>query len=82
LAKAPSADELGFASQPDSLSVCKAPGFAAQLFEENPVLFMQEFDDFLLVPVQATGDGNKEELELSCHRPKNLSKVAAAQSSK
>jgi hypothetical protein len=29
-----------------------------------------------------TGDGNKEELELSFHGVKNLSKVAAAQSSK
>src|SRR6266404_5032806 len=28
------------------------------------------------------GDGNKEELELSCHGVENLSKVAAAQSSK
>jgi len=82
LAKAPSAEELGFASKPESLGVGKAPGFAAQLFEENAIFLLEEFDDRLLVSVHPAGDGNKEELELSCHGVKNLSKVAAAQSSK
>jgi hypothetical protein len=82
LAKAPSADELGFASNPDSLGIGKAPGFAAQLFKENTILPLEEFDDRLLVSVHPAGDGNKEELELSCHGVKNLSNVAAAQSSK
>ena len=82
LAKAPSTDELGFASKSDSLGVGKAPGFAAQLFEENAIFLLEEFDDRLLVSVHPAGDGNKEELELSCHRLKNLSKVAAAQSSR
>jgi hypothetical protein len=81
LAKAPSADELGFASKPDSLGVGKATGFAAQLFEENAILFLEEFDDRLPVSVHPAGDGNQEELELSWHGAKNLSKVAAAQSS-
>ena len=82
LAKTPSADELGFASNPDSLSVGKAPGFAAQLFEEHTILLLEKFDHRLLVLIHPAGDGNKEELELSCHGVKNLSKVAAAQSSK
>jgi hypothetical protein len=43
---------------------------------------LEEFDDRLLVSVHPAGDGNKEELELSCHGVRNLSKVAAAQSSK
>ena len=82
LAKAPSADKLGFASKLDSLGIGKAPGFAAQLLEENAIFFMEEFDDRLLVSVHPAGDGNEEELELSCHGVKNLSKIAAAQSSK
>jgi hypothetical protein len=82
LAKAPSSDELGFASKPDSLGIGKAPGFAAQLFEENTIFLLEEFDDRLLVSIHPAGDGNKEELELSCHGVKNLSNVAAAQSSK
>jgi len=45
LAKAPSADEVGFASKPDSLGIGKAPGFAAQLFEENTIFLLEEFDD-------------------------------------
>ncbi len=81
-AKTPSADELGFASKPDSLSVGKAPGFATQLFEENAIFLFEEFDDRLLVSVHPAGEGNKEELELSCHGVKNLSKAAAAQSFK
>jgi hypothetical protein len=82
LAKAPSSDELGFASKPDSLGIGKAPGFAAQLFEENTIFLLEEFDDRLLVSIHPAGDGNKEELELSCHGVKNLSNVAVAQSSK
>jgi hypothetical protein len=58
LAKAPLADELGFVSKPDSLGVGKAPGFAAQLFEENPIFFLEEFDDRLLVSLHPAGDGN------------------------
>jgi hypothetical protein len=82
LAKAPSADELGSASKPDSLGVGKAPGFAAQLFEEHTILLLEKLDHRLLVSIHPAGDGNKEELELSCHGVKNLSKVATAQSSK
>ncbi len=82
MAKAPSAEELGFASRPDSLGVGKSLGFAAQLFEENAIFLLEEFDDRLLLSVHPAGDGNKQELELSCHGVKNLSKVAAAQSSK
>ena len=82
LAKAPSSDELGFASKPDSLGIGKAPGFAAQLFEEHTILLLEKFDHRLLVLIHPAGHGNKEELELSCHGVKNLSKVAAAQSSK
>ena len=82
LAKAPSADELGFASKPDLLGVGKAPGFTAQLFEENAIFLLEKFDHRLLLLIHPAGDGNKEELELSCHGVENLSKVAAAQSSK
>jgi hypothetical protein len=49
LAKASSADELGFASKPDSLSIGKALGFAAQLFEENPILSLQELGQMIQV---------------------------------
>ena len=82
LPKALSADELGSASKPDSLRVGKASGFAAQLFEEHTILLLEKFDHRLLVLIHPAGDGNKEELELSCHGVENLSKVAAAQSSK
>jgi hypothetical protein len=64
------------------LGIREAPGFASELFEENAIFLLEEFDDRLLVSVHPAGDGNKEELELSCHGVKNLSKVAAAQSSK
>jgi len=41
LAKAASADELGFASEPAALGVGEAPGSAAELLEENAVFFLE-----------------------------------------
>ncbi len=52
------------------------------MFEEHTILLLEKFDHRLLVLIHPAGDGNQEELELSCHGVKNLSKVAAAQSSK
>ena len=80
LAKAASADELGFASEPAALGVGEAPGFAAELLEQNAIFFLEVFDDGLLVSVHPAGHGNEEELELSCHGVSKHSKVLAAQS--
>src|ERR1017187_8809369 len=79
--KAAPAAELGFASQPDSLGVGEALGFATELFQENSILFLKVFDDRLLVSAHPAGDSDQEELELSRHRMENLSKVTSAQSS-
>ena len=59
MSKATPSDDLGFASKPDSLGVSEASGSAAVLFEENPVLFLQVFDDDLLVPIDPAGDGDE-----------------------
>ena len=59
LFKATPSDDLGFASKPDSLGVSEASGSAAELFEENPVLFLQVFDDELLVSIHPAGDGDE-----------------------
>jgi hypothetical protein len=82
LPKAVPADELGFASESSSLGVGEAPGFAAELCEENAIFFLEVFDDRLLVSVHPAGDGNEEELKLSCHGGRKHSKVPAAQSVK
>jgi hypothetical protein len=75
------ADELGFASQPDSLGVGEALGIATELFKENAILSLKVFDDRLLVSAHPAGDRDQEELELSRHRVENPSKIPAAQSS-
>ena len=82
LPKATPADDLGFASKADPLSVREAPGFAAELFEENTIFLLEVFDNRLLASVHPTGDGGEEELQLSCHGANIPSKVAVAQSSK
>jgi prevent-host-death family protein len=74
-------DELGFPSQPDALGVGEALGFAAALFKENAILFLEVFDDRLLVSAHPAGDRDQEELELNCHKVENPSKVPTAQSS-
>jgi hypothetical protein len=74
-------DELGFARQPDSLGVGEALGFATELFQENAILFLEVFDDRLLVLAHPAGDRDEQELELRRHRVENLSKVLVAQSS-
>ena len=66
--KAAPADALGFARQPDSLGVGEALGFATELFQENAILFLEVFDDRLLVSAHPAGDSDQEELELSRHR--------------
>lgn len=40
LPKAAPPDDLGFPSQAQALSVSETPGFAAELFEENPILLL------------------------------------------
>jgi hypothetical protein len=82
LSKATPADGPGFASKPDALGVSEALGFAAELFEENAVLFLEVFDGGLLMPIDPARDGNEEKLELSCQAVENLSRVPAAQSSR
>jgi hypothetical protein len=52
-------DHLGFASKPASLGVSKALGFAVELFEEDAVLFLEVFDDDLLVPIDPAGDSDE-----------------------
>src|ERR1017187_4910831 len=79
--KAAPADELGFASQPDSLGVGEALEFATELFQENAILFLEVIDDSLLVSAHPAGDKHQEELELSRPRVENLSEVPSAQSS-
>src|ERR1039457_2202336 len=79
LPQAASADELGFARQPDALGVGEAVGFATELFQENAILFLKVFDDRLLVSTHPAGDRDQEELELRRHRVENLSKVLVAQ---
>ena len=78
--KAAPTDELGFARQPNALGVGEALGFATELLKENAILFLEVFDDSLLVSAHPAGDGEQEELELSRHRVQNLSKVSTAQS--
>jgi hypothetical protein len=72
------ADALGFPSQPDSLGVGEALGFATELFKEKAILFLKVFDDRLLVSAHPAGDRDQEELELSRHSVENLSKVTTA----
>src|ERR1022692_4428531 len=79
--QAASADELGFARQPDALGVGEALGFATELFQENPVFFLEVYNDSLLVSAHPAGDRDEQELELRRHRVENLSKVLVAQSS-
>src|ERR1017187_5909726 len=79
--KAASADELGFARQPDALGVGEALGFATELFQENAIFFLEVFDHSLLVSAHPAGDRDEQELELRRHRVENLSKVLVAQSS-
>ena len=79
--KAAPTDALGFARQPESLGVGEALGFATEFFKENAILFLEVFDDRLLVSAHPAGDSDEEELELSRHRVENLSKVLVAQSS-
>ena len=43
-----------------ALGIGEAFGFAAELFEENAILFLEEFDDGLLVSVHPTGDGHRD----------------------
>jgi hypothetical protein len=74
-------DALGFARRPDALGVGEALGFAAALFKENAILFLEVFDDRLLMLAHLAGDSDEEELELSRHRVENLSKVLVPQSS-
>jgi hypothetical protein len=81
LPKAAPADELGFARQPNALGVGEALGFATELFQENPVFFLEVFDHSLLVSAHPTGDRDEQELELRRHTAENLSKVLVAQSS-
>ena len=70
--KAAPTDALGFARQPDSLGVGEALGFATELFKENAILFLEVFDDRLLVLAHPAGDSDEEELELSRHKVENL----------
>ena len=70
--KAAPTDELGFARQPNALGVGEALGFATELFKENAILFLEVFDDRLLVLAHPAGDSDQEELELSRHRVENL----------
>jgi hypothetical protein len=51
LPKAPPPDDLGFPSQAQALSVSETPGFAAELFEDNPILLLKELDHRLLMSV-------------------------------
>ena len=74
-------NELGFPSQPDALGVGEALGFAAALFKENAILFLEVSDDRLLVSAHPAGDRDQEEMELNCHKVENPSKVPTAQSS-
>jgi hypothetical protein len=55
--------------------------FPTELFQENPVFFLEVFNDSLLVSAHPTGDRDEQELELRRHRGENLSKVLVAQSS-
>ncbi|MBI4324391.1 MAG: hypothetical protein HY674_03930 [Chloroflexi bacterium] len=75
MSEAVPSDLLGFARKPDSRSVREAPWFAAELFWENAVLFLEIFDHRLLVSVQPASDGNQEELKLVCHGAKKHSKT-------
>jgi hypothetical protein len=72
-------DDFRFPSQPEALRLGEAPGFAAELFEENPILLLEVFDHRLLVSVHPTSHGNQKELELGCHRARNHSKFNATQ---
>ena len=51
------------------------------MFKENAILFLEVFDDRLLVLAHPAGDSDEEELELRRHRVENLSEVPSAQSS-
>jgi hypothetical protein len=42
--------------------VTKAPGFAAKLFQQHAILFLEIVDDVLLVPVHPAGRSDEEEL--------------------
>jgi hypothetical protein len=75
LPQAAPADELGFARQPNALGVGEALRFPTELFQENPVFFLElVFNDSLLVSAHPTGDRDEQELELSRHSVENLSK--------
>ncbi|HZM02722.1 MAG TPA: hypothetical protein VFC44_06835 [Candidatus Saccharimonadales bacterium] len=80
MAEATSTDKLGFSRKPNTLGLREASGFAAELFEENAIFFLEVLDHGLLVSIHSAGDGDKKELELSCHAEENPSKVPVAQS--
>src|ERR1022692_1703620 len=82
LPQAAPADELGFARQPNALGVGEAVGFATELFQENPVFFLEVFNDSLLVSAHPAGAGDQEELKLRRHKVENPSKIPATQSSR
>ena len=82
LAKAAPAHEFGFARKPNPLGLREPSGFAADLFEENAIFFLEVFDHGLLMSVHPAGNGDEEELELSWHGVENHSKAPTAQSPK
>ena len=61
--------------------VTKAPGFAAKLFQQHVILFLEIVDDVLLVPVHPAGRSDEEKLEVRGHEVENPSKSFAAQPS-
>jgi hypothetical protein len=72
------------ASEPDVKNKCllgvgKAPGFAAELFEQHAILVLEIIDDVLLVPVHPAGHGDEKELEVRGHEVENPSRFFATQ---
>ena len=52
-------DLLGFGGEPSALFVIK-PGLFAQLFPEHSDLFLEVFDNILLVAVDPTSQANRK----------------------
>jgi hypothetical protein len=72
---------LALRRKSDSLGVGTATGFAAELFEQHVIFFLEIIDDVLLVPVHPAGHSDDEELEARGHGVENPSKSFAAQPS-
>src|SRR5262249_44538776 len=62
LAESAAANDLGLASESNSLRISEALGRTAQLFAQDAVLLLEEFDHCLLLPVYPATKSDQQKL--------------------